>query len=474
MTTTNHSYTTDSRLTRGVAALLTALLVALSAWAEPAKPKRTRSRVPTSTQSAPARSRESLEQDRTATQQRISETATQLSNADRQLSRQLSRLNSLNADIEQSAGRVNRLRSDIDSLGSRITLQSDSIKLLERDLEGLRRAYARAMADMQPYARNLSAITFIFSAKSFTEAYARLRYIRRFNEWRSAKARAITEALDRVGERRKQLTGMRHQQDKAYREAAEAQSTLTRQQSESKQLVESLRKEQTQLKSVLAEQKRKARALDNELNRLIAAEQARIAREEAQRKKQQQQQQAAQKPSAPSKSRTEKSNADADADANPSAAPAPMSVAASTDPNDLTGSFRDNKGRLLFPVAGSYKVVSRFGRQPHPTLPHVETDNAGIDIEVAHGTQARAVFGGTVSYVIRQEGFNNIVMLRHGKYLTVYAGLGSVAVRQGQKVSAGQTLGSIVSEATDAPGRAILHFELRDERTKLNPQAWVR
>ena len=127
----------------------------------------------------------------------------------------------------------------------------------------------------------------------------------------------------------------------------------------------------------------------------------------------------------------------------------------------------------MFPVSGRYKIVRQFGRQPHPTQRHVMTDNSGIDIEVPTGSTARAVFDGTVSAIFRQDGFHTIIMLRHGKYLTVYAGLATSAVRQGQKVKAGQQLGTIYSDPDD-DNRTILHFEVRDERQKLNPTAWVR
>ena len=117
--------------------------------------------------------------------------------------------------------------------------------------------------------------------------------------------------------------------------------------------------------------------------------------------------------------------------------------------------------------------MRRFGRQPHPTLRHVETENSGIDIEVSSGSSARAVFAGTVSAIFKQDGFNSIVMIRHGNYITIYAGLAGVNVRQGDVVKAGQSLGKIYSDPDDG-NRTILHFEIRNERQKLNPTQWVR
>ena len=62
-------------------------------------------------------------------------------------------------------------------------------------------------------------------------------------------------------------------------------------------------------------------------------------------------------------------------------------------------------------------------------------------------------------------------MVRHGSYLSVYANLSSISVRQGQKLSANEQIGSI---GKDENGRNVMHFELRRERSKLNPLEWVK
>ena len=69
--------------------------------------------------------------------------------------------------------------------------------------------------------------------------------------------------------------------------------------------------------------------------------------------------------------------------------------------------------------------------------------------------------------------YDNVIIVRHGGYLTVYAGLTNISVSKGQKVKAGQTLGTIWTNP-DAGNRTELHFEVRHERTKLNPLEWVR
>lgn len=452
-------------LLRRISYILSAIIltVAMSLDAEAASQKRktTQRRRQTTTTT---RSADKIKKEQSTTQRKISETSKRITNTDKELKRQLNSLNSLNADIRQQDATVHRLRTHIDSLGTAITSTSDSIAILESNLNDLRTAYAKALRSLQPSAGEMDAIAFVFSAGSFSEAYSRVRYLNRFSEWRRRKAADIDQAIDRISQRRQHLTGLRHQQDKACRQAEEARRSLSLKQNESEKLVTNLRRQGTQLKAELARQKKQAQALDRELDRIIAAEQQRIAREEAARRA---------KEAKNAKTTTRTTSSDTPSARAIASSRAETRSAATTSATQLSGSFSANKGQLLFPVSGRYKIVRQFGRQPHPTQRHVVTDNSGIDIEVPTGTSARAVFDGTVSAIFRQDGFNTIVMLRHGKYLTVYAGLSACNVRQGQHIKAGHLLGSIHSDPAD-DNRTILHFEVRDERQKLNPILWVK
>ena len=87
----------------------------------------------------------------------------------------------------------------------------------------------------------------------------------------------------------------------------------------------------------------------------------------------------------------------------------------------LSGSFEKNKGKLPFPLSGSYKIVAHFGRQKHPELRYVQTENSGIDIETTPGTKARAVFNGVVSRIFVTPGYNSTIIQLHGRrYIAPY------------------------------------------------------
>ncbi len=103
----------------------------------------------------------------------------------------------------------------------------------------------------------------------------------------------------------------------------------------------------------------------------------------------------------------------------------------------------------------------------------VVTDNPGIDIGITSGRWVTAVYEGVVSAVFRQPGYNNIVMVRHGDYITVYANLESISVGKGTRVGAGQPIG-VVAFDEDNDGMRVLHFEIRREKEKENPEVWLK
>ena len=83
------------------------------------------------------------------------------------------------------------------------------------------------------------------------------------------------------------------------------------------------------------------------------------------------------------------------------------------------------------------------------------------------------MFTGKVSAIFRQDGYNTVVMVRHGSYLTIYVNLSEIYVRTGETVKPNQNIGKIFSDRED-DNRTILHFEVRNEKVKLNPEQWLR
>lgn len=463
-------------------------LVAAMLLTADAAPRKRRS------QSQPApRSIEKVRSEQSRTKREIRETDKQLTENLRRTERELRQLDGIRDESARLESEIRLRRAAIDTIGRRMKSLSDSIDLRQRHVDKLRDAFIEAMRATQGNRSATDRLTFLFSANTFKEAWRRFRYLGEFGRWqkeRTAELRREVVSLDSARTQLQTLLADRQQQASLL---AADQGELSRRQQESADLVKKLQARGGELRTVLQQKEQRARELDRELDRLIAAEQARIERErreaeareaerrrkaeaEAKRKAQEQERRKAEseasspaKPSAPSSPEPAAKPTPA-APASPARQQQPESIADAE--RRLTGDFASNKGRLLFPVSGAYRIARGYGRQRHPDMPHVTTDNSGIDIAVKGGTSARAVFGGRVASIMQYPGCGNIVIVRHGEFYSVYSNMGQLAVKVGDDVGAGQRLGQIFTDPDS--GRATLHFELRRGSAKLNPMEWVR
>ena len=119
------------------------------------------------------------------------------------------------------------------------------------------------------------------------------------------------------------------------------------------------------------------------------------------------------------------------------------------------------------PITGSYQIVRGFGANVVEGVgKNVHLTSKGIHLKGQPGAQARCIFDGEVSQVFAtNNGF--IVMVRHGRYISVYCDLVSVSVKAGQKVSTSQTLGALGASNT-------MQFQLRNWTDLLDPRPWLK
>lgn len=416
-------------------------------------------------------SAKSIKQQQKVTKQEIKKTNKKIKDNTAETARSLNRLNLIEAEMVAQKKTIDSIVGELAVVNRKLALVEDSIASNERELARLKDNYLRAVRSVRARSSSMDRLLFIFSAETFHQAYRRMRYLQQFSEWRGKQAVKINETQERLQVQKDTLAVYKNQRAIALdRQNAERRALKKKQQEQSKE-VATLKKEGKALQKVLAEQKRKAAKLEEALNKLIAEEERKAAlraKEEEKRRKAQKAKEEAAKKETPKIGKPSASETKKTVESGKSSGYS-MTEAERT----LSGSFESNKGNLLFPVTGKYTIVKPFGRQRHPELKYVETDNGGIDIEVAQGCNARAVFDGKVSAVFRQDGFNTIVMVRHGNYLTIYVNLSEIYVANGDVVKAGQAIGKIFSDPDD-DNRTILHFEVRKEREKLNPQEWVR
>jgi murein DD-endopeptidase MepM/ murein hydrolase activator NlpD len=140
----------------------------------------------------------------------------------------------------------------------------------------------------------------------------------------------------------------------------------------------------------------------------------------------------------------------------PSAAPPRAAAQAGAAPSS---------GRFPWPVRG--RVLANYGNTPGGG------HNDGINIAAPRGTPVHAIDGGTVVYAGNEvKGYGNILLIRHSDgWISAYAHLGELGVKQGETISAGEVIGKVGDSGGVAEPQ--LHFELRRGKRPVDPKEFL-
>lgn len=454
----------------------------------------------------------SLQREQTSLKKKIANQEHMLKSTKKDVNSQLANLQVINVQIEGQQKYVNGIHAELTEVATTISGLERQLKLLEADLAVCKRRYQRSVSYIFHNRMQVSKWQFILSAKNFKQMYRRLRYLSSFSRYQRAQAEIIRQKEAQVQAKRNELLGVKTEKNRLLREGQAEQRKLQGQQQERQQVVNELNKRQAELQASIAQQRKKAAALDARIDQLIqqeiaAAERRRKAELARQAKLKAQREQAARERAEAKRKATAAANAKKAAAKNgaktnnastkttasgntrsntkrnatktgtkprhtytqPVETSTTPAFAESNADRAINNSFAGSRGRLPMPITGSYAITRHYGSYSVAGLKGVQLDSKGINITGHPGAQARAVFKGEVTAIFTVGGLYNIIV-RHGSYMSVYCNLSSTSVRRGQNVQAGQTLGTV---ATDASGNSTLHFQLRKETARLNPEAWL-
>lgn len=364
----------------------------------------------------------------------------------------------LDNQIAQQQHDIDSLNADIDSLKQRIGALEEEMTQLQQQLAEKKTRYARALVDMQQHRKLQNKLLFIFSASNFDQMLRRLRYTQEYSAFLRAQGQMIKRQQAEVLRKQNELLAAKTKVETHRMAVQERMAQLEQDKQAQQQQTAYLRKNLKAVQRQIKEYQRQEAELNKQIDRIIQeeiAEAKRKAEEERRRREE------AARNAANASSAAEKSTARTTERA--------LAAAAEADVR-LSSDFAANKGKLPMPVTGTCTVVGHYGRYTVSGLSHVQLDNKGIDIRAQQGAQARAIFSGTVSGVY-QIGGANVVLIRHGDYISVYSGIDNPTVAKGDKVDTKQTLGSL---ANDNNGKPSLHFQLRRQSERLNPEQWLR
>lgn len=300
--------------------------------------------------------------------------------------------------------------------------------------------------------------------------YRRSRYAREYANYQRTLVGQIIQKQNELLVQKNELLKVRAEKNRLMNECMEQKALLQKQHDEEQKDVKGLKKKQKALRLEVEKQQKQLSALDKRIDEMIALEVER-ARKRAEEERKKAEARAKAKKQAAGKSGKQRGTKTAKPQKEAGQSSSIPSEYKWITPKDqeLNGNFVRNKGRLPVPITGKYMVGSHFGTYNVQGLKDVRLDNKGTNYVGRSGAMARSIFDGEVSAVF-QFGNTKNILVRHGSYISVYCNLSSVRVAKGQKVKARDILGTVED---DGSGNCVLHFQLRKETQKLNPEAWI-
>ncbi|WP_165836069.1 murein hydrolase activator EnvC family protein [Marinifilum breve] len=342
----------------------------------------------------------------------------------------LGRLNLLNQRIRSRQSLINSIESEISYIGKQIIQKNRDISKLENELEKLKKQYAKVIVYAHKQRNSYEKLMFLLSSKDFNQAYKRYKYLQQFSEYSRKQGKNIGVKKDSLSAKIVELNKVKAEKVDLLAQKTEENNKLSAEKSQQSALVQKLKKREKQLRDDLRKQKRYAQKLQKEIQKIIER-QARLAR------------------------KSSKSSG---------------KYAITPEDKTLSLSFDKNKGKLPWPTKTGF-ISEKFGEHPHPVLRHVTVRNDGVNITTDSKSDCRSVFKGEVTHILSMPGLNNVVIIRHGEFFSVYSNLASVNVKKGDLVQSKEKIGVVYTDNTQ--DQTVLKFQLWKGSTKLNPAQWL-
>ncbi len=456
-------------------------------------------------------SRADLERRRQSILASIRESQQQLEETKKNKNATLSQLRALQAKLDARLRLIDNLNDEVDAINGNIQSSTQEVGKLRNNLDVLKLRYAQSIRYAYASRSSSGMLAFLFSSADYNDAMRRLKYLKRYRDYRQQQAEEIRATQGRIEHKIGELNNEKSQKDMVLAAQEQQRRQLQQETSETNNVVKELKSREKQLVADIQKNQKAARQVERAVAAIIQREieeQRRRAQEEARRaaaaEAARQKAEDARRIAAANNGKNyggmtvntgsgnnRSNNPTVQPSNNPTTTSNPSSVTANAnvprprhtasaavdlsltpEAQALSNSFAANRGKLPWPVERG-TITGYFGLHKHPVA-NVMIENNGVDIQTAAGAAARAVFDGQVTSVFPVPGSGVNVVVVHGGFYTVYANLQNASVSKGQQVHTKQVIGTV---GTNDEGLPVLNFQIwkatGKSSAKLNPSQWI-
>jgi len=390
----------------------------------------------------------------------------------------LSELRVLENQVNYREELLKNFDSQIRSTELKIDQKKQQIIDLEEKLQHLIYQYKKLLLYAYKHRSKEGQWMYIFAAKNYNEAVKRKKYLIKIAELQRKQKQIIVQHQRLISDEKTELEKEKQTKISIAEQKKLEKEDLLVDKKEQEKNYDKLKKAENKLAAEMKLIENKKIILKQRIKEAISAE---LAAEESRRKANERK--SVQKTTVNNTTAittTAKSNSNVDKSssstnlATKTETPKRTITISETREVELNQNFESNRGRLPWPVERG-TITEGYGRQPHPKLKEIYTNNNGVDISTHRNANVRSVFDGEVTSVLSIPGAGKIVIIKHGNYRTVYSNLQEVYVGVGSKVNTKQAVGSLLS--IDGEALSISHFEIHQvsngQINRMNPSSWM-
>lgn len=402
-----------------------------------------------------------LKQEQQRLEKKISGTKQLLSKTKQQTSNSLQQLRLLEQQISFREDLLRNFDNQIRSAELKIKEKEWQVSDMELRIQKLKVQYKRLLLYAYKNRNKYGKLMFLFSSGSYNEAVKRNLYLKKVAEIQQKQFHLIRQHQQLITTQITSIDNERKEKLLLVDEKKNEKEAILKDRAKQADVYQTFKQKEDVLLAQLKKDEREKAVLKQQIamaiKREVEAAEAKRKREEAARIAAAK----AKKESGPAVSIPEKEVES-------------VPFTESSESAALGKSFEVNRGKLPWPVERG-AITEQFGKNPHPTLKNVYTENRGIDIAAPKNSSVRAVFEGEVTSVLNIPGAGKVVIIKHGNYRTVYTNLKETYVKSGDKVGTKKTIGTLLTQ--EGESNSVAHFEVHQvvgtAVNCLNPTLWI-
>lgn len=406
------------------------------------------------------KSSEKLKQEQSRLEAKIKSTKILLQKSQSQTMNSLQELRVLQNQIKFREQLLRNYDNQVRSAELNIQYKESQISGLQEKIKRMKLQYKKLLVYAYKHRNKFGKMMYIFSSESYYEALKRGKYLNQIAELQRKQFDRIKQNQLLISEEIKAIDSEKAQKIAMLAEKKKEKQAVENDKKKQELVYLKFKEEESVILAKLRKDEQKKEVLRQKINAAIRRE---IAEAEAKRRREEE-----------ARRKREAEANKANSNTKPTISESSPTFEETKEAGIISKKFEGNKGRLPWPVSKG-TITEGFGKNPHPTLKGVYTNNNGIDISTPRNASVRAVFNGEVTSVLNIPGAGRVVIIKHGSYRTVYSNMKEVFVSNGDKIKTKKAIGTLLSK--DGQELSIAHFEIHKvdgtNVSCLNPSLWI-